>query len=119
MFAFQIANSITASQVFAVEWMRERFKESKKKKTSFLATFGAEGYATLAWDQAPHLVGEGGGKRGSGGGGGLETRLWCHRSALKQMNLSLKCHVKFSSRMSAWAHYFAFVKKIFEFEMKY
>ena len=33
--------------------MRERFKESKKKK-SFLATFGAEGYATLAWDQAPH-----------------------------------------------------------------
>ena len=91
--------------------MRERFKESKKKKTSFLATFGAEGYATLAWDQAPHLVGEGGGKRGSGGGGGLETRLWCHRSALQQMNLSLKCHVKFSSRMSAWAHYFAFVKK--------
>ena len=55
--------------------MRERFKESKKKKTSFLATFGAEGYATLAWDQAPHLVGEGGGKQGSGGGGGLETRL--------------------------------------------
>ena len=35
MFAFQIANSITASQVFAVEWMRERFKESKKKKQVF------------------------------------------------------------------------------------
>ena len=54
--------------------MRERFKESKKKN-KFSPTFGAEGYATLAWDQAPHLVGEGGGKRGSGGGGGLETRL--------------------------------------------
>ena len=65
--------------------MREHFNESQKKKKSFLPTFRAEAYATLAWDQAPHwgkrrknlawAAIEGGGKRGSGGGGGLETRL--------------------------------------------